>query len=63
MSDTNVEPTGTGQEGAGTPAGVKKDIPIHLEGQPIRKLDQVAGRAARRGLEREHREDATIFTN
>jgi hypothetical protein len=61
--ETNVEPTGTGQQGAGAPAGIKQDIPIHIEGgKPVDTLDRAAGRAAIRGIERQHREDPTIFT-
>jgi hypothetical protein len=61
-TEDNVAPTGIGQEGAGTPAGVQADIPIHEEGKPVDKLDEIANRAARKGIDREHRGDATIFT-
>jgi hypothetical protein len=62
-TNSSAEPTGTGQEGAGTPAGANEEIPIHIEGgKPVDKLDQIANRAARKGEERQHREDPTIFT-
>jgi hypothetical protein len=62
-TDTSAEPTGTGQEGAGTPAGVNKEVPIHIEGgKPVDKIEEIANHAAHKGLNREHREDPTIFT-
>ena len=61
-TETNVAPTGTGQEGAGTPAGASVDVPVHVDGKPVDKLDELANRAARKGIDREHRGDATIFT-
>ena len=57
-TENDVAPTGTGQEGAGTPAGVEKEIPV----KPVDKLDQLANRAAHKGLDRQHNTDATIFT-
>ena len=61
--ETNVKPIGTGQQGAGTPAGVDRDIPVHIEGEaPVDKLDQLADRAARKGLDRQHHDDPKIFT-
>ena len=61
-TENDVAPTGTGQEGAGTPAGVNVDVPIHEEGKPVDKLDEIANRAAHKGIDRLHRGDATIFT-
>ncbi len=61
-TDTSARPTGTGQAGAGTPAGVNKDIPIHIEGEPHEQVNEVAGHAARKGFERQQREDPTEFT-
>jgi hypothetical protein len=61
-TENNVSPTGTGQEGAGTPAGATADVPIHVDGKPEDKLDELANRAAHKGLAREHSGDATIFT-
>jgi len=62
-TDTSAEPTGTGQEGAGSPAGATKDIPIHIEGgKPVDKVEQIANRAAHKGLDRERNEDPSIFT-
>lgn len=62
-TDTNVKPVGTGQQGAATPAGAKKDIPSHIEGQhPANKVEETANRAARKGVERQHREDPSVFT-
>lgn len=58
----DAAPTGTGQEGAGTPAGVKVEVPIHTEVKPVDKLDQLANRASRKGFDREQKNDATIFT-
>ncbi len=60
--ETNVEPVGTGVEGAGLPAGATKEIPVHLEGEPERKLDHIANRAAIKGFQRQLREDPTEFT-
>jgi hypothetical protein len=61
--ETSVEPAGTGQEGAGLPAGATREIPIQIEGgKPIDKIEQIANRAAHRGLDRQHREDPTEFT-
>jgi len=61
--ETNVEPTGTGQQGAGSPAGTQKDIPIHIQGgKPVDKEEQIANRAAKKGMERQQREDPTVFT-
>jgi hypothetical protein len=61
--ETSVEPTGTGQQGAGAPAGTTEEIPIHIEGgKPVDKVDQIADRASRKGMERQHREDPDIFT-
>jgi len=63
MTDTGAEPTGTGQQGAGTPSGVTQEIPIHIEGgKHIDKLDQIANRASHKGVDRQHREDPTEFT-
>ena len=57
------EPVGTGQEGAGTPAGVEKEIPVDIEGQqPENKMDRLANRAARKGIDRLQRNDPTPFT-
>jgi len=57
------EPVGTGQEGAGTPAGVEKEIPVDIEGQqPENKMDQLASRMARRAIDRLQRNDPTPFT-
>jgi len=61
-SETSVNPVGTGQSGAGVPAGAEKDIPVHLEGEPEKKLDHVANRAAGKGFQRQQREDPTEFT-
>jgi hypothetical protein len=62
-TENNVAPTGTGQGGAGTPAGVNVEVPVHIEGKPpIDKLDQLANRAAHKGMDRQHNSDATIFT-
>ncbi len=58
MNENDVAPAGTGQEGAGTPAGVKQDIPV----KPPDKVDQIANRAAQKGLNREHNSDPTVFT-
>jgi hypothetical protein len=61
--ETKVNPTGTGQQGAGTPAGVEKEIPIHIEGgAPTDPVEHLANKAARRGLERQQHDDPTIFT-
>jgi hypothetical protein len=61
--ETNVDPVGTGQAGAGSPAGVNKEIPVHVEGhKPEDKLDQLADKSARRGIDRQHRQDSTEFT-
>ncbi len=63
LTETNVNPTGTGQQGAGSPAGVKKDIPIHVEGgEPVDKVEHAADKAAKKGFERQQREDPTVFT-
>ncbi len=57
------EPVGTGQEGAGTPAGVEKEIPVDIEGQkPENKMDRLANRAARKGIDRLQRNDPMPFT-
>ncbi|AXC15005.1 hypothetical protein ACPOL_5759 [Acidisarcina polymorpha] len=61
-TENNVDPAGTGQQGAGMPAGTQADIPVHIEGEPEHKLEHSADHAARRGLERQHREDPTEFT-
>jgi hypothetical protein len=61
-TENNVTPTGTGQAGAGSPAGTKVDVPVHIDGEPVDKLDEIANRAAHKGIDREHRNDATIFT-
>jgi hypothetical protein len=61
-TENDVSPAGTGQAGAGSPAGVNVDVPVHVDGKPVDKLDELANRAARRGIDREHRGDATIFT-
>ncbi len=63
--ENDAAPIGTGQEGAGTPTGENVEIPIHIEGEPKHdsdKLNKLADRAARKGSERQHRGDATIFT-
>ena len=57
-----VSPTGTGQEGAGTPAGVTEDIPIHVDGKPVDDIEELANRAAHKGIDRQHHDDASIFT-
>jgi hypothetical protein len=63
MTNTSSEPTGTGQQGAGTPSGVTEDIPVHIEGgKHIDKLDQIANRAAHKGLDRQQHDDPTEFT-
>jgi hypothetical protein len=62
-TETNVNPTGTGQEGAGRPAGAQKDIPIHVDGgKPVDNVEHSADKAAKKGIERQHREDPTVFT-
>lgn len=62
-SEPSAKPTGTGQEGAGAPAGATKEIPVHIEGGPkVSKVDQIADRAAHKGSERQQRDDPTIFT-
>jgi hypothetical protein len=58
----DVAPAGTGQEGAASPAGAKENIPVHIEGEPVDKLEELANRAAHKGLDRQHSDDATIFT-
>jgi hypothetical protein len=61
--ETNANPVGTGQEGAGTPVGANEEIPVHVEGhKPIDKLDQLANKSARKGIDRQHRQDSTEFT-
>jgi hypothetical protein len=62
MAINNAKPVGTGQQGAGMPAGINQDTPIHTEGKHVDKMDKVANRAAKKGIEREHREDPTPFT-
>jgi len=62
-TDTSAEPTGTGQAGAGSPAGATKDVPIHIEGgKPVDKVEEIANRAAHKGTDRQHNQDSTIFT-
>jgi hypothetical protein len=61
-TEDDLAPTGTGQEGAGSPAGANVEVPVNVEGKPVEKLDQLADRAARKGIDRVHRGDATIFT-
>ncbi len=61
--ETNENPVGTGQEGAGTPAGVNKETGVHIEGRkPISKLDQLAKKSSRRAKDRQHRQDSSEFT-
>lgn len=60
--ETNVQPVGTGVEGAGSPDGATKEIPVHLNGEPEHKLDHLANRAAAKGFQRQLREDPTEFT-
>jgi hypothetical protein len=62
MSENDIAPTGTGQEGAGTPTGATAEVPVHIDGKPADKLDELANKAARKGLDRVHRGDATEFT-
>jgi hypothetical protein len=57
-TENDVAPTGTGQAGAGTPAGVQKDVPV----KPTDKMNRIADRAAHKGKDRQHKGDATIFT-
>lgn len=57
-TENDVSPTGTGQEGAGSPAGATVEVPV----KPVDKLDQIANRSAHKGLDRELNNDATIFT-
>jgi hypothetical protein len=57
-NENDVSPTGTGQEGAGTPTGVKAEAPA----KPMDKLDRIAKRSAHKGRDRQHKGDATIFT-
>ena len=59
-TESNVEPIGTGQEGAGSPAGA--GVEVNIKKVPVDKLDRLADRAARKGIDRQHRGDATIFT-
>ena len=61
-TENDVAPTGTGQEGAGSPAGANVDVPVHVGGKPVDKLDELANRAAHKGRDRENRGDAAIFT-
>jgi hypothetical protein len=58
VKDT-ATPVGTGQQGAGSPAGANKDIPLH---KPVSKVDEIADHAAKKGIEREHHDDHTVFT-
>jgi hypothetical protein len=60
--ETNVAPTGTGQAGASTPVDANQDVPVHLNGEPEKKLDHLANRAAGKGFARQQREDPTEFT-
>jgi hypothetical protein len=62
--ETNVKPTGTGQQGAGSPAGAKTDIPAQVSGgKPVDKMDNLANKFAKKGRERQHRENnLTPFT-
>jgi hypothetical protein len=63
LTETKVNPTGTGQQGAGSPAGANKDIPVHIEGgKPVDKIDQIANRAAHKANDRQQHDDATVFT-
>ena len=59
-AESNAEPIGTGQEGAGSPAGA--EVEVNIKKVPLDKLDRLADRAARKGIDRQHRGDATIFT-
>jgi hypothetical protein len=55
-TENDVAPTGTGQEGAGSPAGVNVEVPVHIEGKPpVDKLDRLANRAARKGVKRQNK--------
>jgi hypothetical protein len=58
--NTDVDPVGTGQQGAGSPFG--DDIKAHINEKPLDKLDEAADHAARKGFERQQQEDPSIFT-
>lgn len=60
--ESTAVPVGTGQEGAPTPAGADKDIPVHLEGEPSKRLEHLADKAASKGLNRQQKQDPTEFT-
>ena len=61
-TENNVPSTDTEQEAAGTPPHVTVETPVHSEGKSPDKMDRLANRAARKGVDRLHRGDATIFT-
>jgi hypothetical protein len=60
--ESTAVPAGTGQEGAPLPAGASKDIPIHLEGEPSKRLEHLANKAASKGFDRQQSQDPTEFT-
>jgi hypothetical protein len=61
-TESNVPSTDTEQEAAGTPPHVDAETPVHTDGKSPDKMDELAKRAARKGIDRLHRGDANIFT-
>ena len=62
-TDTSANPTGTGQQGAGLPAGATEDIPVHIEGgKPVDSMDHNADKLAHKGIDRQRHDDPTVFT-
>jgi hypothetical protein len=58
----SVAPVGTGQEGASTPKGRGTEVPIHLEGGPDKRIDDMGNRAAGKGFDRQKQQDQSEFT-
>ena len=61
-TEKNVSSTDTEQEAGGTPPDVNVETPFDSEGKSPDKMNRLANRAARKGVDRLHRGDATIFT-
>jgi hypothetical protein len=60
--DDNAEPVGTGQEGAGSPLPEEETSTPIKGSTPEQRIQEIANRQARRGFQRQTRQDPTPFT-
>ena len=62
MSDNNVSQVGTGQQGAGSLGGDWEKNSHAAPQTTEQKIDEIANEAAVKGMNRQRREDPSIFT-